>query len=378
MNIILLGFSEKDANAITILCNMLAKDIVCSHILLQDNQEAHHQLQRQPYDVAIIFVDSVQHHLDIKRTILINIQDKPVILISRYLEDLRDDPWGSLNAQAHIQFPYTRQTMLEPIKKVYQLHQSGTLDNPPSGYHPTSASQGNNQQLTQQNFNTDVLQKYYPNLVKKNWVIQLLNLPYQQQCIEFAIGPYQLLANPTEKSLISLRTLQWTLDYLRVSHDEGLNIPFDSRPLDNNQAMILGDQMLASNGNKQSIAMSVWQLSMVWLEQMPSFDIKAIAQIPFKIYAIPNLSEVHPAEPHLHGVFSACLVQARTLEQLQILFPQIDAVRLHRIVLASVLANIGTFQPSTHQNQNSNKGIEQANKTGFLQRLLSKLGFKSQ
>lgn len=172
--------------------------------------------------------------------------------------------------------------------------------------------------------------------------------------------------------------MQWTLDYLRVSHDEGLTIPFDSRQIDTNQAMILGDQMLASNGNKQSIAMSVWQLSMVWLEQMASFDIKSIDQIPFKVYAIPNLSELIPSDPHLHGIFSACLVQARTLEQLQILFPHIDAVRLHRIVLASVLANIGTFQPANMSNPNSNKGIEQANKTGFLQRLLSKLGFKSQ
>lgn len=178
MNIVLLGFTEKDANAITILCNMLAKDILCSHILLQDVQEAHYQLQRQPYDVAIIFVDSVQHHLDIKRMILNHIQDKAVILISRYLEYLRDDPWASLNAQAHIQFPYTRQTMLEPIKKVYQLHQSGTLDSQPSGYHPTP-SQSHAQQLTQQNFNTDLLQKYYPDLAKKNWVIQFLNLPHQ-------------------------------------------------------------------------------------------------------------------------------------------------------------------------------------------------------
>lgn len=378
MNIVLLGFTEKDANAITILCNMLAKDILCSHILLHDDQETHYQLQRQPYDVAIIFVDSVQHHLDLKRTILINMQDKPVILISRYLEDLRDEPWVNLHAQAHIQFPYTRQTMLEPIKKVYQLHQAGTLDSHLSiGYNPTPATHGD-QYIVQQNFNTDLLQRHYPDLAKKKWVVQFFNLPHQQQCAELAIGPYQLLANPTEKSLISLRTLQWTLDYLRVSHDEGLNIPFDSKLIDSNQAMILGDQMLASNGNKQSLVMSIWQLSMVWLEQMASFDTKAIAKTPFKVYAIPNLSELHPAEPQLHGVFSACLVQARTLEQLQILFPQIDEARLHRIILASVIANIGTFQPNSNQNQNSNKGIEQANQTGFLQRLLSKLGFKSQ
>lgn len=375
MNIVLLGFTEKDANAIAILGNMLAKDIFCSHILLHDEQDLNYQLQRQPYDIAIIFVDSVQPYPELRRIIFDNLENKPVILISRYLEDLRIEPWSILHAQAHIQYPYTRQAMLDPIKKVYQLHQAGTLDaQSNSGYNPTPTSE---QQIAQQSFNSDLIQKHYPDLSKKKWVIQFLNLPSQAQSVELAIGPYRLLANPHEKSLISLRTLQWTLDYLRVSHDEGLSIPFDSKQLDVHQAMILGDQMLASSGNKQSLAMSIWQLSMVWLEQMASFDTKAISQVPFKVYAIPNLSELNPSDPHLHSIFSACLVQARTLEQLQILFPHIEGVRLHRIILASVLANIGTFQSIGSNNQNSNKGIDQANKTGFLQRLLSKLGFKS-
>ncbi|MFB2538875.1 hypothetical protein [Acinetobacter sp. c3-l95] len=376
MNIVLVGFSEKDAHAISILSYMISKEITSHHLNLADETNPWNIFESTNFDTAILFVDSLQHNQEWKRNVAHYISEKPVLLVSRYLEDLQQDMWGNMDARSYIQYPYTLQMMSEPLTKLYTMYQEGTLSNGKSHFaqdlefSSTDADHGSDINLPTHH-NYQLIQQYYPALAQQSWCQYFFFS--RQESIEFNIGPYQFIFNADEKSATCLRTLSWTLDYIRVGYDDNLRIEVFHKILESNQAFLTAEQMIAAGASKTSLAMTLWQLAFALSEKVTTPLDKTLS---FKVFATPNLRELVQPEPHLHSIFSACLMQSRNLEQLSTLFPNISPELLQRIMLSAVVANIATFEePKSNVEQvNRNKGIQQANKTGFLQRLLRKIG----
>lgn len=429
LKLLLVGFTEQNANVIQMFVELTFDNIKVNRIPRQPDSVAN----RMPALTVIeaesdIFVfDAQSIGLDMNNTqqdytqLREVIQQKPALLISHQTLDnpvMRD--WaGNID---YLTVPYTRQQMAEKLHILNQkakLHleksspkdtqfisantaktltkNTNTVDNQTlfskdNTTQSANTSTANKFDSTSFNATLDVLATNFDALVDTpffEFAKRVQNLT-QPTCL--TIGGQHLYINPQDKSVVASR-VERIIDYFTVGQNLSQSLQ-NFQTLDEANFSQQTAQYLAEGDKKISISQLIW---LVGLELIPRNAYNNHHSIKLEVSHMPNFAEVKFVPSYVMPMIASCLGRARALHDFNTLFPNLTNAQINQVIILLVLSGtvkdsivtlsrlpINAQQPPTltenkpvknHQPSLS-EGVKKAQKTGFLQRFLNRLGVK--
>lgn len=218
-----------------------------------------------------------------------------------------------------------------------------------------------------------------------------------QQLSNYAVlqvGQYTMYINPFEKSVIANR-LNRLIDHMTVIQ----NTPY--QPDSFSIQMLTVDQyhhqvktLIEAGEQKVLMSQMIWQLG---LEGISPSRYNNLHELRLKAKYMPNLANIRYVPNYVSSVVASCLGKTRHLTELNALFTQLTNGQINQVIILMILSNIidspilltthdiakqknppalgATASTTISPQPTNNTGINQARKTGFFSRLLSKLSF---
>ncbi len=425
MKLLLIGFSEQNANLLSFLIQQNFKDIQCDYVerhLTDDLRfalpiltDSHKAAKGMIIDLG--GVGMLSYHDNHKKTLTDFTKQYPTLLTTRMSIDVWQDALTDISTYLYIQSPYNKEGILPILQKLIkktesfypeqddlneQILSKPIVEVPKFATHtPKSATVAaplkqslfdntvlNSPDNRQQAVVSNVLLKYFNEVYHTPMVKELAKLCLQNEPFLLRTSRYEVLIAP-EQSLAISSNIARVLDYFTVAknHDEfakSITVEF----LNNKQYMEELGRLSGDNGKKYGLNTLLWQIYQIILPN----DIETTAHnLQIKLKFMPNLADIKDIPNYVQAVLASCLSIPKSLGHLYILFNEATPTMINRLYLLAVLSktadldvvavlktdddiplNQGLTLPARND---KNEGVNKAGKTGFFQRLLSKLAF---
>lgn len=428
LKLLLVGFTEQNANVIQMFVELTFDNIKVNRIPRQPDSVAN----RMPALTVIeaesdIFVfDAQSIGLDMNNTqqdyTQLNeiTQQKPALLISR--QPIDSAVLGEAGNIDYLTVPYTRQQMTEKLHILNQkakLHleksspkdtqfisantaktlikntntvDSQTLSSKDNTTQSANTSTANKFDSTSFNATLDVLATNFDALADTpffEFAKRVQNLT-QPTCL--TIGGQHLYINPQDKSVVASR-VERIVDYFTVGQNLSQSLQ-NFQMLDEASLSQQTAHYLAEGDKKISISQLIWLMG---LEMIPRNAYNNNHLIKLEVSHMPNFAEIKFVPTYVMPMIASCLGRARTLHDFNTLFPNLTNAQINQVIILLVLSGtvkdsivilsrlptnaqqphaLTENKPINNNQSNLSDGVKKAQKTGFLQRFLNRLGVK--
>ncbi|WP_230660663.1 hypothetical protein [Psychrobacter sp. I-STPA10] len=232
-----------------------------------------------------------------------------------------------------------------------------------------------------------VLKQYFTPVYDTIFVQTVLSVFAQNQPMILQVNKYELLINPTERSVFMGADIARVIDYFCIvgGYQYALSTTNHIRviPISETQYKQKSQQLSLSGHKKLALSTVFWQLAAeIDFKEIP----RSASCLQLKVKYIPNFAMMRFVPSYVYPVLAACLNKVRTLAQLQVLFPEISLQQLNHLILLCILSGVADesvlvaetqqiidFTKKIADEKPKNTDIRQANRTGFFKRLLQKL-----
>lgn len=147
-------------------------------------------------------------------------------------------------------------------------------------------------------------------------------------------------------------------------------------PLNNKELQDLQFFAQQKTYRKHALNTVLWQ---IYSAVLPKQLVVPDHNLLLKVRMMPNFGNMINIPDHIHAVMAACLVSPKTLGQLQAMFPEFHdrKYKLQRVMVLAILSGLADMtvieSSLNEQTTTQNTSVTKAKKTGFFQRLLSRL-----
>lgn len=396
MKLLLIGFSEQNAQALALLVQMDFSKTQVEVVPRQFSDDLKLTLpplqMTQKCQGLIIDLDGVgmlRHDSQNEALLSKFIHNMPTLLLSRRSLDLWQQS-TSLNHDhiLYVQKPYNKNTIQASLHQLNELisqtcngspkPQSAHIGKQPisespkdeskiknhaqthnphlNNHQPKQTVQEQPHDLNKPATNTDshvyanpkietrdlaktwnILKTYFPVVYENKLIEHLLTIVNAKTAVQVKVGNYQLLANPKQGCVIVDSDMSRIVDYCSI-------LKTHHRLDDKIQIQTLGQesylkhlQFLQKLGyQQQSITTLFWQIFDEALDKnMPMRHL-----LRLKVTFVPNFSAMHFVPSYMHSVISSCLTIPRSIEDIERLFPELDIHQINRIFVLCILSGI--------------------------------------
>ena len=407
-NLLLIGFTETNANVIQIFIEMTFKDIYVDTIIrhLNDSPLSLPVLTEEHHKNDVFIIDFEGAGLDlsdknIAKNLEIYTRGKPILFVSRQNSVVP----VSLVEYEWLTVPYNRQQMTERVKKVLsnvtvQPLKPNTYE--PNIQKPPVATQKPPKEEPVIDVNTtanispvkannddikaifDVLIRAFPEINEQQFFHFIKRLQSVNAFNSVTINNYQMYLNPIDKSIITASLERISDNFMVGAGVRNENIVFVQ--MDASSFRQKTASQLAAGAKQYTLAQVVWFIGL----EMMQVNRNAFGQshhLKFEARYMPNFAGIKFTPNYLTLLIASCLGRARSLVDFGTLFPQLTNAQVNQILILLAMSNninkdilvqsANATTASTVANKvdtTNNTGIQKAQKTGFLKRLLSRLG----
>lgn len=419
MKLLLVGFSEQNANLLSFLIQQHFKDIWCVHIdrgltddlkfILPAITDEHQDAKGLIINLGGVGMLSYQHqHSQMIREY---VQSRPALLTTRTAIGVWQEVLGKDDNFLYLQSPYTKDTILPILKTLIDKAQSfitpikNNHDKPdvvinipamtPQSFAPKADSEtektANRQPLSdndllalpnnplQNNLQT-MLNEHFSAVYGLPMIKEFSKLFYQNAPFILKTSRYDVLIDPKNNLAVSTNIAR-VMDYFTVakSHPEFVS-SITIEILSVNESLSQVRKMEQAGARKYILSTLLWQI----YEAILPDEISTMAHnLQLKLKFMPNFADIAGTPSYVQAVLASCLSTPKTIKNLYALFSEIKPETIHRIFLLANLAKIAdenligtTALENDHipnRIQQKNAGVNKAAKVGFFQRLLNKL-----
>jgi hypothetical protein len=425
MKLLLIGFSEQNANLLSFLIQQNFKGIQCDYVernlttdlrfALPTLTDAQKTAQGMIIDLGGVGMLSFQDSH--KQTLTDFTQNYPTLLTTRMPIDVWQDALANVSQYLYIQSPYNKDGILpilqNLIKKSHgfnpdqinldeQIATKITADVPKIATHtpkPATTVAALKQPLfdntivnapddRQQAVVSNILLKYFNNVYHAPMLKELAKLCLQNEPFLLRTSRYEVLIAPDQNLAVSSNIAR-VLDYFTVAknHDEFAK-SITVEILNKKQYLEELNRLSGDNGKKYNLNTLLWQIYQTLLPD----DIETTAHnLQIKLKFMPNLADIKDIPNYVQAILASCLSTPKSLGHLYVLFSEAPPSIINRLYLLSVLSNVADLDVvavlkaddniSLDQGlelsalNDKNDGINKAGKAGFFKRLLNKLAF---
>ncbi len=213
----------------------------------------------------------------------------------------------------------------------------------------------------------------------------------------FHISGHHLYVNPFDKTVVASR-IERILDHFMIG--QNLRQCITSRQtLDETSFEQQTQRHLQAGDKKLTLSKLIWYIG---LEMLPRNTFEDHHHLAIEARFMPNLAGINFVPNYVLPLISSCIGRVRTLQEFQQLFPQLTNAQINQVIILlalshglnnavllnsrpaitfgshyqqpTVTASTTAPNPLSGNTVTNNTGIQKAQKTGFLKRLLGRLG----
>lgn len=231
------------------------------------------------------------------------------------------------------------------------------------------------------------------NINKKDLFHQFLNLILEETPLTLVAGSQTLYINK-KQNLALVSNLERLLDYCRVANNfDVLTKVIEIGHMTSEEFAKTVHQATHNRFHKYGLSTILWQM---YDRILPKYIEVPDHKLQLKMRLMPNFGQMGYVPEYIKALTSLCLVSPKTADELSRgLGISIDKAVINRIFILAILSGVADFdvlEASFLENQDTpekatemtddtatrqvNQGVEKAQKTGFLKRLLSKLSLR--
>lgn len=223
------------------------------------------------------------------------------------------------------------------------------------------------------NTQKQILKTYFEKIYQNHTVLEIINALASAEPFKITIKNETVIINHHANCAIE-GNAQHLLSgiYRAQSVDEIIEI----EPLNNKELQDLQFFAQQKTYRRHALNTVLWQIySAVLPEQLVAPDHNLL----LKVRMMPYFGNMIDIPDYIHAVMAACLVSPKTLGQLQAMFPEFhdQKYKLQRVMVLAILSGLADMtvieSSLNEQTTTQNTAVVKAKKTGFFQRLLSKL-----
>lgn len=418
--LLLIGFTETNANVIQIFIEMTFKDIVVEKIIRQLDVASltlpvltDEQLLS---DIFVIDFEGAGLSLadkGISSKLEIYTGGKPILFVSRKSHVI---PMSLMIHYEWLSVPYNRQQMTESVKNLLaNIQPKSSLkqkkidtkansqellkkpfhinhtSNPTGTGVVTCSSVSQQKEILPENQATleevkkvfDTLLSVFPEMIQQPFFHFTRQLQLSHDFTKIVVNHHELYLNPVDKSVILLN-LERVADSFVVGLSEE-TIVFER--VDNTIFRKNVNNLLAQGAKQYNLSQLIWVIG-IEIIQVRRNAYSQSHNLRFEALYMPNISGIKFAPKYIVPLIASCLGRPRVLSDFNTLFPYLTNAQINQIMILltmsqavnvnilfdSAKSQLAESQQSINTTQNSNQGVQKASKTGFLRRLLNKLG----
>lgn len=418
MKLLLIGFSEQNANLLTFLVQQHFKGVDCVHIERNLTADLRFELPPVPSEhhnasglvINLGGIGMSAYQTKHKESLSAYTQNRPTLLTTLApIESWHEGLLGQTH-YFYLQSPYNKDTILPVLQKLmnasFVFHSK--QQKPEPSVAETAPMRSKQEDTTKQSTNKTepelkqslfdntllnapntpsqaviekVLKEQFNSVYELPMVKAFSKLFYQQEPFVLKTSRYDVLIDPQRNLAISTNIAR-VIDYLGIAktHPEFVS-SIAIEPLDKTNHAEYTKKLESQNAKKYVLNALLWQIYHAILPD----EIETMAHnLQIKVKFMPNLADVEGTPSYAQAVMASCLSVPKSLDTLYTLFSEATNSALNRLFLLAMLSkiidlDILTAQPAQNRHQsdipNKNDGVNKATKTGFFQRLLSKLSF---
>lgn len=419
--LLLIGFTETNANVIQIFIEMTFKDIVVDKVIRQLNVASLTLPiltdEQRLNDIFVIDfegagLDSDDKNLSSKLEIYTG--GKQILFVSR-----KNNVPVSLIHYEWLSVPYNRQQMTESVKNLLanvkpkpnfkseqidtKPHTQELLKKPFHANHTATHKPNNStiiatrssiaqqkETLPENQATLDEVKKVFetllnvfPEMNEQPFFNFIRQMQLSHDFTKVMVNHHELYLNPVDKSVILLN-LERVADNFMVGLSEDV-ITFER--VDNTIFRKNVNNLLAQGAKQYSLSQLIWVIG-IEIIQTKRNAYSQSHHLRFEARYMPNISGIKFAPKYIVPLIASCLGRARVLSDFNALFPYLTNAQINQIMillsisqainvnilLDSAKPQMAEPQQPINMTQNSNQGVQKATKTGFLKRLLNRLG----
>lgn len=415
MKLLLVGFSEQNANLLSFLIQQHFKDVNCIHIdrgltsdlkfVLPEIPNEHKEARGFIINLGGVGMLSYQHQHS--QMIMEYVSGRPALLTTRTTINIWEEVLGMHGNFLYLQSPYTKDTILPVLQNLIEKAKHFVvipkneiqIDKPDTIIEKSiitpKVTEEDKSALRQPLSHNDLLalpnspvQNALQHMLKEHFSLvytlpmikEFSKLFYQNTPFILKTSRYDVLIDPKNNLAVSTNIAR-VLDYFTVakSHPEFAN-SITIEILNVSESLSQVRKMEQAGAKKYILSTLLWQI----YEAILPDEIQTMAHnLQLKLKFMPNFADIVGTPSYVQAVLASCLSTPKTIKNLHTLFSEIKPETIHRIFLLANLAKIadesliGTMglddeKPSGRMTQ-KNAGVNKAAKVGFFQRLLNKL-----
>lgn len=410
LKLLLIGFTQTNANVIQIFIEMTFKEIHVDSVIRDVNEQklSLPALNEQQRDCDIFIIDFEGVGLDlndknISQKLEIYTVGKPILFLSRQNSVVPI----SLVHYEWLTVPYNRQQMNDSVKKLLEKIKTNTSANLAKTSQQTlpamnanfikTTADGQGKKLISQKIKTmdsqnsqeeviqifDTLASVFVGIHEQPFFNFAKNLQTTNDFTQITISHYDIYFNPVDKSVVVMN-LERVIDSFMVGLRQE-NITFIK--LDSAEFRKKVNLLLTQGAKQYNISQLIWLIG-IEIVQTKRYAYHESHVLKFEARYMPNITGIKFLPKHVTPVIASCLGRARDIKDFNILFPNLTNEQINQVLIllgvsqtirVDVLLDSAkqkpvSVKPPPQSEKNVNVGVQKANKTGFLKRLLGRLG----
>lgn len=428
LKLLLVGFTEQNANVIQMFIELTFDNIrVMSVPRLPEGTSPRLPdltVFESDSDMFIIDAESIgfdfANYQNACQTLETALPNKAMLLITR--QALSDEVVANVPKNLQwLSIPYTRNQMAEKLqllisdaqRKQQPMADSQPIVDTPNPTTNMASQESESAQVLQTNqpvvtANIDVAEIEHSNalfnLLNKNFrnlrnsaFFEFAQTLYQLETYTvFNINGHYLFINPFDKSVIASR-IERIIDHFMIGQNLRQSL-INRQTLDQIRYEQQSQQHIVAGNKKLALSQLIWHIG---LEMLPRNAFDDTHTLAIEVRFMPNLAGINFVPNYVMPLIASCLGRVRTLTELHQLFPTLTNAQVNQVIILLVMSHsvnaevLLANRPSNEQRidlplrtptsltQSSepsqepsihNQGIKKAQQTGFLKRLLGKLG----
>ncbi len=185
-------------------------------------------------------------------------------------------------------------------------------------------------------FTLQILKQYYTKSIKSDFY-RLVELLTQLKPVFLKTDNYTLLINPKDKCVLTNDIDKITDLFARIDEDVSFDSIFCYETLDPESFEAVYNKMCENDSKRHSLTSVLWR---IYNEIIPIDICQTPHQLLLKIRKMPNFSEIPSAHECTSALLSSCMLEAKTLDELEANFQNVHPSKVHHIFLLSLLSGI--------------------------------------
>lgn len=226
-----------------------------------------------------------------------------------------------------------------------------------------------------------VLDKHFP-IAQNALLHEFSDIILEEGALRLIAGSQTIYMDKT-KNLALVSSLERLMDYCSIANNfQVLTDVIVAEPINQEDFDKMASTVPHNGYRRYPLNTLLWQM---YARILPERVEVAAHDLKLKMRFMPNFSMIKDTPEYVHALVSSCLVAPRSAQELSDMngFMIVDKAVINRVFLLAILsgtADFGVLEASfaeqeipTTPARTENAGVQKAQKTGFLRRLLSKL-----